>query len=123
MLRLLGAAAAIAALCSTARADDLPCAPVKVGLAGLSKAMHEAHGQPFLVQDAEKVLAFMAVVNAAPPPTDYKADAVVGFIVEQGIAFGLHHKDTNTLCGPLKLGGATADAAMAAGGVVRGEDA
>ncbi len=122
MLRVLGAAAIAAACIVPARADDLPCAPTKVALAGLSKAMHENHGQPFLVQDADKVTAFMAVVNAAPPPTDYAADAVVGFIVEQGIAFALHHKADNTLCGPIKLGGAMAEQAMKAGGVVRGED-
>ncbi len=94
-----------------------------MALAGLSKAMHEAHGQPFLVQDADKVAAFMAVVNAAPPPTNLTADAVVGFAVEQGIAFALHHKADNTLCGPIKLGGDTADAALKAGGIARGEDA
>lgn len=122
MLRLLGAAAIAAALMTAARADDLPCAPTQAALAGLSKMMREVHGQPFLVQDAAKVTAFMAVVNAAPPPSDYTADAVVGFAVDQGIAFALHHKDTNTLCGPIKLGGDTADAALKAGGIARGED-
>ena len=121
MLRLLFGAAIIAVCASSANAEQ-GCTPRPKALAWFSAAAKAADAQIFLVQDADKVSAFMEVANKVPPETHFAADAVVGLAKDSNIIFGLFRKSDDMICGPIKLEGKPADDALKAGGVVKGTD-
>jgi hypothetical protein len=74
------------------------------------------------ITDPDKVHAFLAVVNAEPPVTQFDADAILGVTDGVHVVFGLFLKADATVCGPVTLSGQTAARALDAGGFIRGEE-
>lgn len=129
--KLIAAAAVCLVLlfaCGNARAQTAPiaamhCAKLSEAFPNIIQKAQEAGAAVLPLQGAE-AKAFLGVINAEPPPTDYAAEAILIVAPPDGNALiFLIHKDRNEICGYLVINDATASKALLASKAMRGPKA
>lgn len=117
---IIGALLLLLVTCGNARAQQAPagemqCAPLSEALPYLVESAQRT-GAATMPLVGEPAQAFLRVMNAEPPITDFKADAILAIAPVDGDAVLVFfvHKARQEICGYVTISGALAGKALLA---------